>query len=101
MKKFAGSHPEEQYAPATRQKMFLDRPTSHGGWPEGEYDPPVNDRIYGWYKKMKMMPEGDDPEMRDIASSEQRRDLQKSRHGRRSGYLSDPASQELAHDLAL
>lgn len=54
-----GSQPEEQYVPATREKMFLDRPTSHGGWPEGEYDPPVRDRIYGWYKKMKMMPESD------------------------------------------
>lgn len=55
----AGSHPEEGYLPATRQRMFLDRPTSHGGWPEGEYDPPVRDRIYGWYKKMGMMPEED------------------------------------------
>lgn len=54
-----GSQPEEQYVPATREKMFLDRPTSHGSWPEGEYDPPVRDRIYGWYKKMKMMPESD------------------------------------------
>ena len=94
-RQYAGSHPEAQYEPATREKMFLDRPTSHGGWPEGEYDPPVRDRIYGWYKKMKMMPEGTDP------SSEQRRDLQKGRYGRRAGYLQDPESQELARDLAL
>jgi hypothetical protein len=91
---YAGSHPEEQYSPATRQKMFLDRPTSHGGWPEGEYDQPVRDRIYGWYKKMKMMPEGTDP------SSEQRRDLQKGRYGHRLGYQQDPESQEIARDLA-
>jgi len=98
---FAGSHPEEQYSPATRQKMFLDRPTSHGGWPEGEDDPPVGDRIYGWYKKMKMMPEGEEPEMRAMRSSEQRRDLQKDRHGRKLGYTSDPEDQQLASDLAL
>lgn len=55
----AGSHPEENYVPATRKRMFLDRPTSHGGWPEGEYDPPVADRLYSWYKKMKMMPESE------------------------------------------
>lgn len=97
----AGSQPEEQYAPATREKMFLDRPTSHGGWPEGEYDPPVKDRIYGWYKKMKMMPEGDEPTMRSVRSSEQRRDLQKGRYGHRLGYQQDPESQELARDLAL
>ena len=100
-KSLAGSHPGEQYAPATRKKMFLDRPTSHGGWPEGEYDPPVRDRIYGWYKKMKMMPEGDDLEMGDVSSSEQRRDLQKGKYGGRLGFLSDPESQELARDLAL
>lgn len=96
-----GSHPEEQYAPATREKMFLDRPTSHGGWPEGEYDPPIRDRIYGWYKKMKMMPEGDEPTMRSVRSSEQRRDLQKGRYGHRLGYQQDPKSQEIARDLAL
>lgn len=54
---FSGSQPEEQYAPATRKSMHLDEPTSHGGWPEGEYDPPVADRLYSWYKKMRMMPE--------------------------------------------
>lgn len=55
-----GSQPEEQYAPATRKSMHLDKPTSHGGWPAGEYDPPAKDRIYSWYKKMKMMPEQDE-----------------------------------------
>lgn len=55
-----GSQPEEQYAPATRKSMHLDKPTSHGGWPAGEYDPPVKDRLYSWYKKMKMMPEQDE-----------------------------------------
>jgi hypothetical protein len=55
-----GSYPEEQYVRATRKNMHLDMPTSHGGWPEGEYDPPVADRLYSWYKKMGMMQEDDD-----------------------------------------
>jgi len=59
-KPVSGSAPEEQYAPATRKSMHLDKPTSHGGWPSGEYDPPVKDRLYSWYKKMKMMPEQDE-----------------------------------------
>jgi hypothetical protein len=96
----SGSHPEEHYVPATRERMHLDKPTSHGGWPEGEYDPPVRDRIYGWYKKMKMMPEGEEPKMRDTGSSEQLRDLQKGRHGRKQGYMSDPESEAIARDLA-
>ena len=40
-----GSQPEEQYAPATRKSMHLDKPTSHGGWPAGEYDPPAKEMI--------------------------------------------------------
>ena len=52
-----GSQPEEMYGLATRKNMFLDRPTSHGGWPEGEYDPPVNDRIYNYLKSMGMIQE--------------------------------------------
>lgn len=74
----SGSHPEDHYLPATRARMFLDRPTSHGGWPEGEYDPPVRDRIYGWYKKMKMMPEAeylDEEEIRMRRSEARLREL--------------------------
>lgn len=52
-----GSQPDEMYGLATRKNMFLDRPTSHGGWPEGEYDPPVNDRIYSYLKSMGLMSE--------------------------------------------
>lgn len=53
----SGSQPEEMYGLATRKNMFLDRPTSHGGWPEGEYDPPVNDRIYDYLRSMGLMNE--------------------------------------------
>ena len=52
-----GSQPEEMYGLATRKNMFLDRPTSHGGWPEGEYDPPVNDRIYNYLHSMGLIQE--------------------------------------------
>ena len=52
-----GSQPEEMYGLATRKNMFLDRPTSHGGWPEGEYDPPINDRIYNYLKSMGLINE--------------------------------------------
>ncbi len=52
-----GSQPEEMYGLANRKNMFLDRPTSHGGWPEGEYDPPVNDRIYNYLHSMGLIQE--------------------------------------------
>ena len=52
-----GSQPEEMYGLATRKNMFLDRPTSHGGWPEGEYDPPVKDRIYNYLHSMGLIQE--------------------------------------------
>jgi len=51
----AGSHPEEGYRPATRENMYLDRPMMIGGWPEGEYDPPVQDRLVKWYTDMGLM----------------------------------------------
>jgi hypothetical protein len=56
-KRVGGSHPEEHYSLATRKNLHLDKPTSHGGWPEGEYDPPVNDRIYGYLKSMGLIRE--------------------------------------------
>lgn len=51
----AGSQPEEDYRPASRKNMFLDRPMMVGGWPEGEYDPPVQDRLVKWYEDMGLM----------------------------------------------
>lgn len=40
-----------------RSKLFLDQPTSHGGWPSGKNnswlgDKPVNDIIYDYLKSM-------------------------------------------------
>lgn len=51
----AGSRPEESYQRATRKNMYLDRPMQIGGWPEGEYDPPVQDRLVKWYRDMGLM----------------------------------------------
>jgi hypothetical protein len=56
-KRIAGSQPEERYGLGTRKSLYLDRPTSHGGWPEGEYDPPINDRIYNYLKSMGLVQE--------------------------------------------
>lgn len=54
-KNVAGSHPDERYVPATPKNMHLDKPMSIGGWPEGEYDPPIQDRLVAWYKSMGLM----------------------------------------------
>jgi hypothetical protein len=51
----AGSNPEENYSFATRKNMHLDKPMMIGGWPEGEYEPPVQDRLVKWYKDMGLM----------------------------------------------
>ena len=40
-----------------KEELMLDRPTSHGGWPQGKNnswigDKPVNDIIYDYLKSM-------------------------------------------------
>jgi hypothetical protein len=50
-----GSYPEDSYKKANKKNLHLDKPTSHGGWPEGEYDPPVNDQISSWLKSMYLI----------------------------------------------
>lgn len=54
-KKYRGYHPDESYEKGTVKNLMLDQPSSHGGWPEGEYDPKVNDRITKWLKDMEMI----------------------------------------------
>jgi len=54
-KSTAGSQPEQKYVPATKKNLYLDRPMQIGGWPEGEYDPPVQDRISKYFKDMGLM----------------------------------------------
>lgn len=42
---------------ATTKSLKLDRPTSHGGWPEGEYVPSVHDRIRDYLRSMMLLGE--------------------------------------------
>jgi len=39
-------------AAANRKNLMLDRPTMHGGWPNGEYKKPVKDQIMDWFESM-------------------------------------------------
>lgn len=39
---------------SNRANLFLDRPTMHGGWPEGEYEPSVPNTIHRWMQSMKL-----------------------------------------------
>jgi hypothetical protein len=43
------------FLPANDKNLYLDRPFSVGGWPEGEYDPPVNVRISNYLKSMGLL----------------------------------------------
>jgi len=56
-KTFGGSQPDETYELGTSNNLMLDIPTQHGGWPEGEYDPPVNKRIYDYLKSIGIIQE--------------------------------------------
>ena len=43
-----------------KRKLMLDRPTNHGGWPNGKNnswigDKPVNDIIYDYLKSMGLI----------------------------------------------
>ena len=69
-KSVGGSQPEETYESSTIKDLYLDRPTSHGGWPEGPSksytsDKPVNKQIADFLKSMGLVEEG----LRDIISN--------------------------------
>ena len=58
--KSGGSYPDETYEIGTEKNLYLDRPTSHGGWPEGPSksftsNKPVAKQISDWLKHMNMM----------------------------------------------
>ena len=62
-----GSHPDQRYVPATDKNLFLDRPSSHGGWPEGPSrsaysDVPVNKQISDYLRSMGILEAEDIPE---------------------------------------
>jgi hypothetical protein len=54
-KKVRGSYPEDSYEIGNVKNLMLNRKSTHGGWPEGEYDPPVMTRIANWLKDMEMI----------------------------------------------
>tara|TARA_Y100001963_G_scaffold124151_1_gene174724 strand:+ start:4730 stop:5305 length:576 start_codon:yes stop_codon:yes gene_type:complete len=43
------------YNKGDKHTLMLDRPTQHGGWPEGEYDPPINQKIYDYLKSLGLV----------------------------------------------
>jgi len=57
----AGTHPEESYETATIKNLMLDRPTSHGGWPDGhpggftDKKRPVHVQIADYLKSMGLL----------------------------------------------
>ena len=60
MAKKGGSYPDETYGPTKLSDLMLDRPTTHGGWPDGPSksftsDEPVNKQISNWLKSMGML----------------------------------------------
>ena len=59
-KKYGGSQPEDTYKKATVKNMYMDKDSSHGGWPDGPSksftsNEPVMKQISSWMKSMKML----------------------------------------------
>tara|TARA_B100000214_G_scaffold237576_1_gene173725 strand:- start:1751 stop:2830 length:1080 start_codon:yes stop_codon:yes gene_type:complete len=59
-KSYAGHHPDESYEKGTVKNLYLDQPSTHGGWPEGPSksftsDEPVMKQISGFLKNMKLL----------------------------------------------
>ena len=50
-----GYHPDESYEESSIKKLHLDKDSTHGGWPEGEYEPSVNKQISDWLRSMKLL----------------------------------------------
>lgn len=70
-KSVSGSQPEETYESSTIKDLYLDRPTSHGGWPEGPSksytsDKPVNKQIADYLKSMGLVEESLRKMIKDI-----------------------------------
>jgi hypothetical protein len=59
-KKYSGSQPEDTYKKATVKNMYMDKDSSHGGWPDGPSKSftskePVMKQISSWMKSMKIL----------------------------------------------
>ena len=58
----SGSQPEDTYMKGTKKNLYLDKPSSHGGWPSGPSksftsNKPVMKQISSWLENMKMLEE--------------------------------------------
>jgi hypothetical protein len=74
-KKVGGSQPEETYESSTIKNLYLDQPTSHGGWPEGPSksymsNKPVNKQIADYLKSMGLVEESLREVIKDIIRQE-------------------------------
>ena len=49
------SRPQDGYEKGTDKNLYLDKPSTHGGWPEGEYKPSIMKQISTWMKDMDML----------------------------------------------
>ena len=61
-KSYGGSQPEDTYMKGTKKNLYLDKPSSHGGWPSGPSksftsNKPVMKQISSWLENMKMLEE--------------------------------------------
>ena len=59
-KRRSRKHDEKTYRVGNKKNLYLDRPTSHGGWPEGPSNSPlsnkpVNVQISDWLKDMDLL----------------------------------------------
>jgi hypothetical protein len=62
-----GSHPEDAYMRGTKKNLYLNRPSTHGGWPEGPSksftsNKPVMKQISDWLDDMGMLEEIEESE---------------------------------------
>lgn len=61
-KSYSGTRPEDAYMKGTKKNLYLDKPSSHGGWPSGPSksftsNKPVMKQISSWLENMKMLEE--------------------------------------------
>jgi len=49
------SRPEDGHEKGTDKSLYLDKSSTHGGWPHGEYEPSVMKQISNWMKDMNML----------------------------------------------
>jgi hypothetical protein len=66
--------PSMGWTKATSKNLNLDQPTSHGGWPGGEYEPPINKVIKDYLRSMMLISESPSvairqPELQDKQAS--------------------------------